>query len=104
MTRAGGTLFLGVGGHVVAIDAATGEELWRTKLKLSSFTTVWTDGQHVYAGSQGEVFCLDGATGRVLWQNRLKGLGRGVVAFPGGGLEVAAAAAAAQAAAAAAGA
>jgi outer membrane protein assembly factor BamB len=103
MARAGDTLYLGVGGHVVAVDAATGEELWRTKLKMTTFTTVWTDGKHVYAGALGELFCLDAAAGTVLWRNPLKGLGRGIVAFPGSGLEAAAAVAAAQAAAAAAG-
>jgi outer membrane protein assembly factor BamB len=101
MARAGGTLFLGVGGHVVAIDAATGEEIWRTKLKSTTFTTVWSDGKRVYAGAQGELFCVDAAAGNVLWHNTLKGLGRGIVAFPGSGLEAAAAVAAAQAAAAA---
>ena len=101
MARAGGTLYLGVGGHVVAIDAATGEEIWRTKLKSTTFTTVWSDGKRVYAGAQGEVFCVDAAAGNVLWLNTLKGLGRGIVAFPGSGLEAAAAVAAAQAAAAA---
>jgi outer membrane protein assembly factor BamB len=102
MSRAGGTLYLGVGGHVVAVDAATGEELWRTKVKSTTFTTVWTDGQRVYAGAQGELFCLDATAGNVLWHNPLKGLGRGIVAFPGSGPEAAAVIAAAQAAAAAA--
>lgn len=101
MSRAGGPLFLGVGGHVVAIDAATGEETWRTRLKATTFTTVWSDGNRVYAGAQGELFCLDAATGQVLWHNPLKGLGRGIVAFPGGGVEAALAAAQAAAAAAA---
>jgi outer membrane protein assembly factor BamB len=96
-------LYLGVGGHVVAVDAATGEEVWRTRLKMTTFTTVWTDGKRVYAGALGEIYCLDAAAGTILWRNPLKGLGRGVVAFPGSGLEVGAAVAAAQAAAAAAG-
>jgi outer membrane protein assembly factor BamB len=26
-------LFVGVGGHVVALDPSTGAEIWRTKLK-----------------------------------------------------------------------
>jgi outer membrane protein assembly factor BamB len=102
MTRAAGTLFVGLGGHVVAVDAATGEELWRTKLKATTFISVWTDGSRVYAGAQGELFCLDATAGNVLWHNPLKGLGRGIVAFPGSGPETAAAVAAAQAAAAAA--
>jgi outer membrane protein assembly factor BamB len=94
-------LYLGVGGHAVAIDAATGQEIWRAKLKMTSVTTVWSDGKRVYAGAQGELFCLDAAAGNVLWHNPLKGLGRGIVAFPGSDVEAAAAAAAAEAAAAA---
>ena len=101
MSQAGGTLYLGVGGHVVAIDAATGQEIWRTKLKMTTITTVRWDGKRLYAGAQGQLFCLDAAAGNVLWHNPLKGLGRGIVVFPGTDAEGAAAAAAAEAAAAA---
>ena len=101
MARARDRLFLGVGGHVVAIDPATGDEIWRTRLKSTTVTTVWSDGKRVYGGAQGELFGLDAASGNLLWHNKLKGLGMGIVAFPGSSLE-AAAAAAAQAAAAAA--
>jgi outer membrane protein assembly factor BamB len=100
MARARDRLFLGVGGHVVAIDPATGDEIWRTRLKSTTVTTVWSDGKRVYGGAQGELFGLDAASGNLLWHNKLKGLGMGIVAFPGSSLE-AAAAAAAQAAAAA---
>jgi len=85
-------LYIGVGGHVVALDSATGTELWRTKLKTSTLTTVWFDGGRVYGGAQGELFCLDPATGHIQWRNRLKGLGLGVVAFPGSPQEAVAAA------------
>jgi outer membrane protein assembly factor BamB len=98
MARFKDRIFIGVGGHVVAIDAATGEEVWRTKLKTTNMATVWADGKRVYGGAQGELFCLDPATGDRLWHNRLKGLGMGVVAFPSNSAEVAAAAAAAAAA------
>jgi outer membrane protein assembly factor BamB len=100
MARARDRLFLGVGGHVVAIDPATGDEIWRTRLRSTTVTTVWSDGKRVYGGAQGELFGLDAASGNLLWHNKLKGLGMGIVAFPGSSLE-AAAAAAAQAAAAA---
>ena len=49
-------VIIGIGGHAVALDVATGTELWRTKLKSS---------------------------GVVLWQNKLKGLGLGLVTLPG---------------------
>jgi outer membrane protein assembly factor BamB len=102
MARSADRLFIGLGGHVVAIDPATGSEVWRAKLKGSEVVTVCLAGTHVYGATRGELFCLDRATGHVLWHNRLKGLGTGIVAFARSGEEVAAAARAAEAAAAAA--
>lgn len=94
-------LFIGVGGHVVALDPATGTELWRTKLKGSSFVTIWHSGNQLFAGANGELFCIDPSAGNILWQNRLKGLGMGVVAFATGSEVVVDSAVAAQRAAAA---
>ncbi|HYW51710.1 MAG TPA: PQQ-binding-like beta-propeller repeat protein [Gemmatimonadaceae bacterium] len=74
-------LVIGVGSHVVGIDAKTGFELWRTKLKNSSYVTVSRTGDRVHAGAGGELFCLDARTGELLWHNKLKGLGLGIVAF-----------------------
>jgi outer membrane protein assembly factor BamB len=76
-------LYIGVGGYAVAIDRATGDELWRTKLKSSSFVTVYSDGGGLYAGAKGELFCLDRTTGSILWHNRLVGLGLNVITFSG---------------------
>jgi outer membrane protein assembly factor BamB len=76
-------LFIGIGGNVVAIDPATGEERWRTKLASSNITTVGSVGGALYAASQGELSRLDPTTGTILWTNKLKGLGLGVVSFPG---------------------
>jgi outer membrane protein assembly factor BamB len=84
MARAkAGPMVIGVGGHAVRIDADTGAELWRTKLKTSSFVTVTVEDARVYAGAGGELFCLDLRSGELLWRNKLKGLGYGVVAFTG---------------------
>jgi outer membrane protein assembly factor BamB len=83
-------LFVGVGGHIAAIDSATGEELWRTKLKTANVATVSIVGDRIYGAASGELFCLDPATGAIMWRNRLKGLGMGVVVFPGMGDAVAA--------------
>ena len=83
MARSRSSLIIGVGGHVVAIDPATGDELWRSKIKSSSFVTVHEVGDRIYAGANGELFCLDRARGTILWHNKLKGLGLGVVAFAG---------------------
>jgi outer membrane protein assembly factor BamB len=74
-------LYIGVGGHAVAVDRATGREIWRCKLKRSSFVTVYSDAGGLYAGAGGELFCIDRATGRILWQNKLSGLGLNVITF-----------------------
>ena len=93
-------LYIGVGGHVVAIDNRTGEEIWRTKLKSSSsFVTISQFEGLLLAGASGELFCLNPKGGEVLWHNKLKGLGLGVVAFAGSDATVQLAAAAAAAAA-----
>jgi outer membrane protein assembly factor BamB len=76
-------LFIGIKGHVVAIDVATGEELWRTKMKGSGLATVAVVGGHLYGAANGEVFRLDPSTGQIVWQNKLPGLGLGIVTFPG---------------------
>jgi outer membrane protein assembly factor BamB len=93
-------LVIGIGSHVVAIRPSDGQEIWRTKLKMTSFVTVFADGDTVYAGAGGELFCLDGTSGVIRWRNKLKGLGSGLVSFSGASaVEAAAAMAAAQAAA-----
>jgi outer membrane protein assembly factor BamB len=74
-------VIIGIGGHAVALDVATGTELWRTKLKSSGVVTVSVLGKRALAATGGEVFCLEAYTGRILWQNKLKGLG--LVTLPG---------------------
>ena len=96
-------LIIGLGGHVVAIDPSSGEELWRTNLKGSGFVTVSLAPGRIYAGANGELFCLDASTGEILWRNRLKGLGLGIIAFSGSDAVAEAAAAQQRAAAVAAG-
>lgn len=81
MKSNGDNLVIGIGGHAVALDAASGAEIWRTKLKGGDFVTVSLVGRHVFAGAGGELFCLDAAGGQILWRNRLKGLGTGLIAF-----------------------
>ena len=97
-------LYIGIGGHAVAIDPSTGTELWRTKLKSSSFVTVYQSGSRLFAGAGGQLFCLDAASGSILWSNKLKGLGMGLVAFTSSSGVASAAALQAEQAAAAAGA
>lgn len=81
MTERADVLFIGIGGHVVAIDAAAGHELWRTRVKRGSYVTVHIAPDAIYAGAGGELFCLDPATGALRWNNRLPGLGLGLVTF-----------------------
>jgi len=83
MRKSTNQMFIGVGGHVVAIDPSTGSEIWRTKLKSSAFVTLTLSPHRILAGAGGELFCLDPSSGAVLWHNKLKGLGYGVVTFPG---------------------
>jgi outer membrane protein assembly factor BamB len=72
-------LFIGVNGTVLAIDRATGQEVWRTKLKGGDFVNVVLDEGELYATTKGELFSLDPATGTIRWQNELKGLGLGII-------------------------
>jgi outer membrane protein assembly factor BamB len=105
MTSPSEPLYIGVGSHVVAIERFSGREIWRCKLKSSTFVTIHADASGVYAGAAGVLFCIDPATGQIRWQNGLDGLGLGVIAFGSdSSSSVIAAVIAAQAAAAAAGA
>jgi outer membrane protein assembly factor BamB len=78
---AGNLLYLGIGGSVIALDRATGEEVWRTRLKGSDFVNVALVDGDLYAAARGELFCLDAGTGTVRWKNPLKGLGLGLVSI-----------------------
>ena len=76
-----GTVIIGIRSHVVSIDSATGEEIWRTKLKSGQFVTVYSRDDRVFAGVWGELFGLDRTTGRVLWHSQLRRLGFGLISF-----------------------
>jgi len=77
------TIYIGIKGTVLALDRATGEEVWRTPLKGGSFVNLTLDGGVLLAATRGEVFCLDPATGDIRWTNPLRGLGYGLVSFIG---------------------
>jgi outer membrane protein assembly factor BamB len=75
------TIYLGIKGSVIALDAATGRQLWATHLKSVGFVNVVLDGDRLYAATYGEIFCLDPRTGEGLWHNPLKGYGLGLVSI-----------------------
>jgi outer membrane protein assembly factor BamB len=72
-------IYIGIRGKVVAIDRATGTEIWRTSLKGSDFVNVILSEEDLLAATKGELFCLDRSTGQIRWHNRLKGCGLGLV-------------------------
>ena len=75
-------IFVGIKDSVVAVDARTGDEVWRAKLKsMSSFVTVLWDGEFLVASANGEVFGLDWRDGTITWHNKMKGLGLGIVSL-----------------------
>jgi len=76
-----GILFIGVQGNVLALDRATGQEVWRARLKGFDFVNVVLEGGDLYAAASGELYCLDPATGQIRWRNELKGLGRGLISI-----------------------
>jgi outer membrane protein assembly factor BamB len=71
-------LFIGIKGSVVALNRATGMQVWATHLKGCGFVNVVLDAGRVLAISAGEIFCLDASTGEGMWHNPLKGFGLGL--------------------------
>jgi outer membrane protein assembly factor BamB len=76
-------IFIGIRGYALALDRATGQEVWRTSLKGADFVTVALTGRDVLAASRGRLYCLEAASGIVRWQNELSGLGWGLVSIAG---------------------
>ncbi len=78
-------VYAGVRGTVVALDRATGMEIWRAELKGTEFVNLLVTENDIFATTKGELFCLDQGTGQIKWHNPLKGLGWGLVsiALPG---------------------
>jgi outer membrane protein assembly factor BamB len=74
-------LFIGIRGYVLAIDRATGEDVWSTSLKGAEFVNVVLDGEQLFASSKGRLYRLDPTTGRILWENGLTGMGWGLVSI-----------------------
>ena len=81
LTRFADVVYIGIKGHVVAIAAVLGEELWRTKVNRAAFITICVRPDAIYAGASGYLFCLDPSTGAIKWENGLPGLGNGLITF-----------------------
>jgi outer membrane protein assembly factor BamB len=75
------TIFVGIAGRVVALDRATGTELWRSELKGRDFVNVVQLDGDLYAATKGELFSLNPADGSIRWRNGLKGLGWGLISI-----------------------
>ena len=71
-------IFIGIKGSVVALNRATGQQVWATRLKGSYFVNVVLQDGGVLASCCGEIFCLDPLTGITMWHNPLKGYGMGL--------------------------
>jgi outer membrane protein assembly factor BamB len=71
-------VFIGLKGSVVALNRATGQQVWMTRLKGTGFVNVVLEDGAVLTSCQGEIFCLEPLTGRNLWHNPLKGFGLGL--------------------------
>src|ERR1051325_7982467 len=69
-------VFIGIKGSVVALNRATGQQVWTTHLRGSDFVNVILEEGGILASCCGEIFCLDPLTGILMWHNPLKGFGR----------------------------
>ena len=73
--------------RVVALNKATGAQVWESVLitnffKLGeTFVTVAFDDSGVFAHTINETFRLDLQTGKILWQQKVASLGRGVASI-----------------------
>lgn len=88
-------IYGGTRGHVFAIDPATGEERWRTKLSTGFFNAAYAqdvmvlvrDGI-VIAGCNGHMWGLDAERGDILWHNGLNGLGHDAISMAAEGVAI----------------
>ena len=76
--RTSDLVFIGIKGCVIALDRATGAQVWVTRLKGGDFVNVVVRNGAILASCYGEIFCLDALTGNALWHNPLKGFGMGL--------------------------
>jgi outer membrane protein assembly factor BamB len=71
-------VFVGLNGHVVAMDRRSGEIVWSKVHLEGGYLSLLLDGDLLAVSSHGYVYCLDPLTGDLLWENPLEGKGTGV--------------------------
>lgn len=79
-------VYIGIKGCVLALDRATGAQVWSTSLRGGEFVNVVLSEGELYGATKGELYCLDPATGHIRWHNPLKGLGWGLVSIAAPGV------------------
>ncbi|MFP6873978.1 MAG: PQQ-binding-like beta-propeller repeat protein [Verrucomicrobiales bacterium] len=57
---AGGVLFIGGNGTVIAFDAGTGEELWSGSVEGQAYGLVFSEGRLFVSTSLGHIYCFSG--------------------------------------------
>jgi outer membrane protein assembly factor BamB len=74
-------LYVGSRRYVAALDAQTGEEIWRTKFSSSSsaIVTMLLKGHQLFVGHSGHAYCLDTETGAIQWCSDLPKMGYNAV-------------------------
>jgi len=62
-------IFAAIKRHVLAFDADTGEQIWKTKLPgwYGSYTTLVVDAGVLYVARHGKLHALDPDRGDILW-------------------------------------
>jgi outer membrane protein assembly factor BamB len=74
-------VYIGIRGSVVALDRASGQQVWATRLKGYDFVNLMVLDDAILATSYGEIYCLNQLSGKTLWHNPLKGYGTGLAAI-----------------------
>lgn len=68
-------VYIGIKGHVVALNRLTGEIVWKTELKGQYYVQVARDQEFLFATAKGELWCINPQDGVIIWHNNLKGMG-----------------------------
>jgi hypothetical protein len=64
---------------VIALDRATGSQIWETPLVGGEFVNLLVDDDAIIAATRGEMFCVDADSDGIRWRNKLPGMGIGLV-------------------------